>query len=255
MRMIARIGRVTGAAGRVQAWMDLVDEFGRVLFSEIDYIQEGRNADLLRQILRHRPRIKIPRVIWQYTGRKVLTLEYLPATKIDNLDELKQRRVDLRDLGNLLVECYLEQVLLSGFFHADPHAGNLAVDDQGRLVIYDFGVMGEISSRDQSAFAGCVQALVASDASKAAVHLEELGIVRQAAGNQPLVRTLSDLLACYRGKEILELDFARLEQDVDSLIADRALQLPPALACVVRAGSSIDGLARTLRPGFNYVPV
>jgi len=252
MRAIAKIAGMTGAGERAPAWMDLVDEFGRVLFAEIDYIQEGRNADRLRQSLRHRPRIKVPRVIWQYTGRKVLTLEYLPATKIDNLPELKRRRIDLRDLGNLLVECYLEQVLLCGFFHADPHAGNLAVDEQGRLIIYDFGVMGEISSQQKEAFAGCLRALVAGDANKAAVHLEELGIVRQAAGNEPLVRTLTDLLACYHGKEILDLDFARLEQDVDSLIAGRALQLPPSLACVVRAGSSVDGLARTLKPGFNF---
>ncbi len=255
MRIMAKIGGLLGTGERAQAWLDLTDEFGRVLFAEIDYIQEGRNADRLRKCLRYRPRVKIPRVIWQYTGRKVLTLEYLPATKIDNLAELKIRRVDRSDLANLLVDCYLEQVLLSGFFHGDPHAGNLAVDADGRLVIYDFGVMGEITGKQKAAFAGCVKALVAADADQAAFHLEELGIVRRGAYSQPLVRALSELLAFWRGKEILDLDLGALEKDVDSLIANRAFQLPPALACVLRAGSSVDGLARTLRPGFNFAQV
>lgn len=252
MRIFARAWRFLVRQQRDRAWLDLTDEFGRTLFTELDYIQEGRNADRLRKLMRYRTRIRVPRVCWRYTGRRVLTLEYLPATKIDDTEELKRRGLDLRDLGNLLVECYLEQVLLSGFFHADPHAGNLAVDESGHLVIYDFGVMGEISTAQQAAFAGLAQAALQMDRAKIVGNLQELGLISPGAPSELLVRSLSCLLDFCRGAEIAAADLRRLEKDIERLIAERAFNLPPGLSCVLRVGSGIDALARTLKPNFSF---
>lgn len=253
MRMLARTAACLGRSDRARAWLDLANEFGRTLFAEIDFIAEGRNADRLRRLLRHRPRVKVPRIWWSYTGRHVLALEYLPGTKIDNLPELRSRGLDLKDLANLLVDSYVEQVVSAGFFHADPHAGNLAVDAGGCLVIYDFGVVGELSPARQAAFQGCLEALASGRATLAVPHLKALGLVAEGAPSEPLERTLAALIDCWRGRDLVELDFSLIERDLESLLARHALRLPADLLCLLRTGSAIDGLARTLQPQFNFV--
>ena len=160
MRTFIRWGRRLKPDGEWDSWLALSDEFGRTLFSEIDYLQEGKNADRMRVALKDQERIRIPRVIWRHTGRHVLTLEHAPGIKIDQIGELKARGFELEVIGNELIYCYLEQVLIHGFFHADPHAGNLAIDDEGKIIIYDFGMMGEISAAQRMAIAGCVTSVI-----------------------------------------------------------------------------------------------
>ena len=253
LRLWIRIGRFLGLGQRAQSWLLLSDEFGRTLFSEIDFIEEGRNADKLRKILRGRPQIKVPRVYWKHTGRRVLTLEYLPGIKIDHVSQLQAQGLDLKELGNLLIECYLEQIVFHGFFHADPHAGNLAVDEAGNLIIYDFGMMGTVTQAQRRALAGCITAVVERNALKVANYLIDLGVVRQDARLEPIVRTLQPFIDYYGGKDILELDFRHLERDIDKVVEDQALRLPPTLAYLLRAGSALEGIARTLKPNFSFV--
>ncbi|MGH9552771.1 MAG: ABC1 kinase family protein, partial [Terriglobales bacterium] len=125
MRKLAHWGLLLKPEGQWQSWLELSDEFGRNLFQEINYLQEGRNADRIRTMLKNHPDIQIPRVYWKYTGRRVLTLEYLPGTKVDRVKELEAQGINRSKIGNQLVTVYLEMVLMHGFFHADPHAGNI----------------------------------------------------------------------------------------------------------------------------------
>lgn len=236
-----------------KGWFDLSDEFGRNLFSEVNYIQEGRNADKLRKILRDFDDVRIPRVFWKFTGRRVLTLEYLPGIKIDKKEELLQRNINLSKLGRQLVNCYLEQVLMHGFFHADPHAGNLAIGEDGRLVMYDFGMIGEISDEQRTAITGCISAVIKKDIEELVKNLSILGIIKPGANTSPMSRALQPFIDYYAGKEIRHLDFTDLEHDIDQIALDRSLCLPPSLAYLLRAGSTIEGLARTLQPNFSFV--
>lgn len=237
----------------IKTWLELSDEFGHTLFSEIDYLKEGRNADRLRRALRSRPEIRIPRVYWRYTGRHVLALEYIPGTKISQVEELKQKGFDLRMVGNMLINCYLEQFVLTGFFHADPHAGNLAIDEYGRLIIYDFGMMGEVSENDRRALLQCVMAVVRRDVDMITKSLTELGIVSPSASIESVNKAITPFIDYYAGRDIMQLDFEELEQEVDTIIAERSFRLPPNLAYLLRAGSSLEGIARTLQPDFSFV--
>ncbi|HEY9791146.1 MAG TPA: AarF/UbiB family protein, partial [Candidatus Obscuribacterales bacterium] len=237
----------------MQAWIELSDEFGHTLFSEIDYLKEGRNADRLRRAVRSKPHIRVPRVHWRYTGRHVLTLEYIPGIKISQVDELRARGFDLEQVGNMLVNCYLEQFVITGFFHADPHAGNLAIDDYGRLIIYDFGMMGQISETQRRALLQCVMAVVRRDAEHVTSSLMELGIVSKTAPAEAVSRAISPFIDYYAGRDIMELDFRHLETDIEKVVADRSFRLPADLAYLLRAGSSLEGIARTLKPDFSFV--
>lgn len=254
MRKVTQIGqRLFPKHADWKGWIDLSDEFGNNLFAEVNYIQEGRNADRLRKILRDFNDVRIPRVFWKYTGRRVLTLEYIPGVKVDKRELLVKRNVNLSRLAKQLVNCYLEQVLMHGFFHADPHAGNLAIDDEGRLVMYDFGMMGEISDEQRTAITGCISSVIKKDMDELVVHLAQLGIIKPGANTEPMTRALQPFIDYYAGKEIRHLDFTDLEHDIDQIALERSLCLPPSLAYLLRAGSTIEGLARTLQPNFSFV--
>lgn len=273
MRLFARLGNKFSAHGRqistwwrqargkkarsrelnFDAWIELSHEFGRTLFAEIDYLQEGRNADRLRKALHKHANIRIPRVIWKYTGRRVLTLEYIPGTKIDRIDELKSQGFNLEELGNMLINCYLEQFILTGFFHADPHAGNLAIDPYGNLIIYDFGMMGEITEEQKRGLSNLVHATVKKDGQDIARQLVNLGIVIPDADLEALARAVQPFIDYYGGQGLMELDFTHLEQDIENLVSKRSFRLPPSLAYLLRAGSTLEGIARTLKPDFSFI--
>ena len=221
-RSLIRWGRRIKPDGDWDGWLALSDEFGRSLFSEIDYLQEGKNADRMRINLRDSARIRIPRVIWKYTGRHVLAFEYAPGIKIDHINELKERNFDLVEIGNQLVYAYLEQVLIHGYFHADPHAGNLAIDDDGRIIIYDFGMVGEISEAQRLAIAGCVTSVIDKNGEDVAQYLVELGVLKADANKAPVVRTLSPFIDYYAGKSVHDLDLTNIERDIDQIALERA---------------------------------
>lgn len=253
MRLLARVGAVIYRKGNWSYWIELSDEFGRTVFNEINYIQEGRNADRVRTILRDHRQVRVPRVLWKLTGRRVLTLEYLPGVKADRIEELKKLGIDLPQIGNELVSCYLEQVLLHGFFHADPHAGNLSIDSNGNIIIYDFGMIGEITEAQRDAITGCIASVIQRDPKQLVTHLVSLGIIKPEANTEPLTRALQPFIEYYGGKEIRELDFTHLEQELDQIALEKALRFPPTLAYLLRAGSSLEGIARTLVPNFSFV--
>ncbi len=253
MRFIARIGPVIRPKQDWSGWLALSDEFGRTLFEEIDYLKEGRNADRIRQILKDQKTMRIPRVYWKLTGRKVLTLEYLPGVKIDNKIEIIKQGIDPVAIGNNLVSAYMEQVLMHGFFHADPHAGNLAVGPDGHIVIYDFGMVGEISQSQREAILGCIASVINVHPDELIKNLVTLGIVQEGAKQETMVRAVQPFIEYYKGKQIKELDFTDLEHDIDQIAMDRSLKLPPSLAYLLRTGSSLEGIARSLHPNFSFV--
>ncbi|CAN5244696.1 AarF/ABC1/UbiB kinase family protein [soil metagenome] len=253
MRLIAKYGPIIRPNQDWSGWLALSDEFGRTLFEEIDYIKEGRNADRIRQILKEQKTLRVPRVFWKLTGRKVLTLEYLPGVKIDNKEEIARQGIDPVAIGNNLVAAYMEQVLMHGFFHADPHAGNLAVGPDGRIVIYDFGMIGEISQSQREAILGCIAAVINVHPDELIKNLATLGIVKEGAKQKSMVRAVQPFIEYYKGKQIKELDFTDLEHDIDQIAMDRSLKLPPSLAYLLRTGSSLEGIARSLHPNFSFV--
>ncbi len=253
MRFVTRIGSVIRPTGDWDAWLSLSDEFGKTLFEELDYLQEGKNADRIRHMLKEHMDIRIPRVFWKYTGRRVLTLEYIPGIKVDQIEQLKDTGLDLVHIGNSLINAFMEQVLLHGFFHADPHSGNMAVDERGNIVLYDFGMISEISEEQRRAIFGCVIAVIKEDVVSLVKHMRTIGVIKENANSESIKKTLEPFLAYYQGKSIRDLDFTHLESEIDEIADARAITLPPTLAYLLRAGSSLEGIARTLDPNFSFV--
>jgi predicted unusual protein kinase regulating ubiquinone biosynthesis (AarF/ABC1/UbiB family) len=253
MRWFARFSKFLHLKGDWDTWLELSDEFGKTLFEEIDYIQEGRNADRLRHALRDRNDVIVPRIFWKYTGRRVITLEYLEGTKIDQVNRLEEQGFNLEKIGRTLIQCYMDQVLTYGFFHADPHAGNLAIAADGRIVVYDYGMMGEITPLQREALLGCIAAVVNRNTIELSQHLLTLGAIRKTANMAPIERALQPFIEYYSGRSIRDLDFSHLEKDIDEIAGQRALRLPPSLAYLIRTGATLEGIARILKPDFSFV--
>jgi predicted unusual protein kinase regulating ubiquinone biosynthesis (AarF/ABC1/UbiB family) len=253
MRWFAKFSKLLHLEGDWDSWLELSDEFGKTLFEEIDYIKEGRNADRIRFALRDHSEIVIPRVMWKHTSRRVITLEFIDGTKIDKIRDLSKAGYNLEKIGKQLIACYMDQVLSHGFFHADPHAGNLAVTSEGRIVIYDFGMVGEISNSQREALLGCISDVVNKNPAELTKHLLALGVIKQTANVAPIERALQPFIDYYSGRSVRDLDFSHLEKDIDQIAIERALRLPPTLAYLIRTGASLEGIARTLKPDFSFI--
>lgn len=128
----------------------IYQEFFELLFQEIDYIHEGKNADRFRENFKSYSRILVPTIYWQYTTKKILTLEYLPGIKVDDRASLEAQGIALDDIIQLGICSYLKQLLIDGFFQSDPHPGNMAVSLSGDLIFYDFGTMAEVKSASRN---------------------------------------------------------------------------------------------------------
>ena len=125
----------------------MVSEFSRVLQKELDYTKEARNIERFRYNFRNVENVKVPEVYWSFTTEKILTMEFLDGHKLSEIATLKQSKMDIAKIGNIAAHAFMKQVFEDGFFHADPHPGNLLVLKDGRLGIIDFGMMGRIDEK------------------------------------------------------------------------------------------------------------
>ena len=145
-RLIQLVNRLFPKANENADWEGMLHEFYATIFDEMDYAKEGRNAERFRNNFRSWKVIRVPKIFWSHTSSRVLTMEFIRGTKVIDLEGLRARRISPVKVNRLLVRCYLKQLLEDGFFHADPHPGNLLVMDSGHLAFFDFGMVGRITN-------------------------------------------------------------------------------------------------------------
>lgn len=238
-----------------KSWSNLIDEFGRTLFVEMDYLQEGRNASRLRNVLRPFPMIVIPRILWHYTTKFVITEEFCPGIKIDKLTLLSG--IDLKRLAKCLVEAYLVQILEYGYFHADPHAGNLAISTSGQLIIYDFGMMGYITGKQRIGLVKLISSIAENKISVFVDSLADLGFIsaNSTADKNYLQELIAPMWVRYHSPAGYEIDLSEVEREVDIFLLNRYFTLPPNLAYLIRMIVALEAIVRMLNPNLNFLRV
>ncbi len=147
LRSIARFMERFPRLVRGVDWQGTLNEFATVIFQEMDYVQEGQNAETFRRHFSKWREVYVPKIYWTHTSVRVLTMEYIGGSKVTDLEGLKARGINPPDVIKLIARTYLKQLLEDGFFHADPHPGNLRVMPDGRLAFFDFGMVGRITPR------------------------------------------------------------------------------------------------------------
>ncbi|KAF3784114.1 Uncharacterized protein EJ110_NYTH15564 [Nymphaea thermarum] len=270
--------------GAKRDWVAIYDECATVLYQEIDYSIEAANAQKFAENFKNMDYVKIPEIFWEYTTPQVLTMEYVPGIKINRIAAIDQLGVDRQRLGRYAVESYLEQILSHGFFHADPHPGNIAVDDVngGRLIFYDFGMMGSISPNIREGLLEAFYGIYEKDPDKVLQAMIQMGVLVPTGDMTAVRRTANfflnnfeERLAAQRKEREMattELGFkkplskeeriqkkkqrlAAIGEDLLSIAADQPFRFPATFTFVVRAFSVLDGIGKGLDPRFDITEI
>ncbi len=255
MQQIAGLLQKNKNWSRGRNWVEIAKECRKVLMKELDFNCEAQYAARFRQQFLDDENIEVPEVIWDMSSEKVLCLSYLEGTKISDLEKLASQKINLRKIAEIGAISYLKQLVNFGFFHADPHPGNLAVSSKGKLIFYDFGMMGNISSNLQTRLGSMVKAAALRDASSLVSQLQQAGLISKDINIGPVRRLVRLML-----KEALTPPFSpniieKLSGDLYELVYETPFQLPVDLIFVMRALSTFEGVGRMLDPEFNLVSV
>ena len=228
-------------------------EFAQVLYQEIDYVQEAINADRFRHNFRDHARILAPKVYPKYTTRKVLTMDYVPGIKINDRQSLEAIGINVKEINQLGICSYLKQLLQDGFFQADPHPGNMAVSPDGCLIFYDFGMMAEVKSIDKDQMVRTFFAVLRKDADQVIHTLTTMGLLEPVADMVPIRRVMGFVLERFIEKPIALQEFSQVKQEISALFAQQPFRLPAKMTFILKALTTLDGVARDLDPHYNLL--
>ena len=228
-------------------------EFFELLYLEIDYIHEGKNADRFRQNFQDYQRVAVPQVYWQYTTSQILTLEYLPGIKIDNRPALEASQIDTQAVIQLGITCYLKQLLEDGFFQSDPHPGNMAVSPRGDIIFYDFGTMAEVKTMAKDQMIKTFFAVLKNDTEEVVETLIYMGLIEPVADMTPVKRMIAFMLKEFRDKPVDVRAFEQITEEVYAIFEQQPFRLPPQMTFVVKSLTTLDGIARALDPQYNLL--
>ncbi|MEB3337297.1 MAG: AarF/ABC1/UbiB kinase family protein [Leptolyngbyaceae bacterium] len=236
-------------------WMGIYEECHKILYEEIDYLNEGSNADTFRRNFRLYDWVQVPRVYWRYTSSRVVTLEYLPGIKISHYEALEAAGIDRKLVANRGAEAYLQQVLNNGFFHADPHPGNIAVSPDGSLIFYDFGMMGRIQPLTRDKLMETLFGISQKDADRVVASLIDLGALSQVEDMGPVRRSIQYMLDHFMDKPFENQSVDAIIDDLYEVAYGRPFRFPATFTFVMRAFSTLQSVGKGLDPEFNFMEV
>lgn len=228
-------------------------EFFNLLYQEIDYVHEGKNAERFRDNFNGYPRVIVPEIYWQYTTKKVLTLEYLPGIKIDARSTLEACGLNPKEIIQLGICCFLKQMLQDGFFQSDPHPGNMAVSQDGSLIFYDFGTMTEIKSMAKDQMIKTFFAVLRRDADEVINTLTYMGLIEPVTDMVPLRRLIAFILDKFTEKPIELQEFEQMRSEIYLMFEQQPFRLPPQMTFILKSLTTLDGIARSLDPEYNLL--
>ena len=241
--------------GKGRDWLGIYDECCRILYEEIDYIHEGRNADAFRRNFRTQEWVQVPKVYWRYASPKVLTLEYLPGIKISHYEAIEAAGLDRKRLAELGARAYLMQLLNDGFFHADPHPGNLAVSPDGALIFYDFGMMGQVKLVTREKLLETFFGVAQKDGDRVVASLIELGALAPSDDMGPVRRSVQFMLDNFMDKPFENQSVSAISDDLYEIAYGQPFRFPATFTFVMRAFSTLEGVGKGLDPDFNFMEV
>ncbi|HEY6803440.1 MAG TPA: AarF/ABC1/UbiB kinase family protein [Pyrinomonadaceae bacterium] len=251
-RLVKLTNRFFPKANENADWEGMLHEFYATVFDELDYVKEGRNADRFRYNFRNWRAVRVPKVFWSHTSTRVLTLEFVRGTKVVDLEGLKARRISAVKVNRLLVRTYLKQLLEDGFFHADPHPGNLLVMDSGHLAFFDFGMVGRISNKLQTQMIDAFFHVVSRDVHGLGQDIIDLDFLKPGVDPETVRPVVERLFQSYLNLRLGDVNFKELTYDLAEVIYEYPFRLPANFTYVMRALMTLEGIAILTDPGFSF---
>ncbi len=252
------------AAGWLGPWLPLnlghdltmiVDEFGTKLFEEIDYINEARNAEKFANDFRDDLQVKVPGIYWRYTNTHVLTLEWINGFKLTQTNTIREAGLDPERIIQIGVTAGLQQLLEHGFFHADPHPGNLFAMPDGRMAYIDFGMMDQLHETTKETLVDALVHVVNKEYDELAKDFVNLGFLTPDTDIRPIIPALELVLENAIGKNVGEFNLKTITDHFSELMYEYPFRIPAQFALIIRSVVTQEGIALSLNPKFKLVEV
>lgn len=231
----------------------IMDEFANRIFEEMNYAYEGYNAERFKELYDYIEQIYIPTIYWEYTGRRVLTMEWISGIKLTNVQAIQDAGIEATSLVEIGVECSLRQLLESGFFHADPHPGNLLAMSDGRLAYLDFGMMSEIKPYQRYGLIQAVVHLVNRDFESLAQDYVQLDFLSEDTDLTPIIPALASVFENALGASVAELNFKSITDQMSEIMYEFPFQVPAYYALIIRSLVTLEGIAIGIDPNFKVL--
>lgn len=237
-----------------QPLVPLVDEFAARLFAELDYVQEGQNAERFRDLYKLVPRVKVPAIKWEATSRRVITMEWIEGVKLTDKVAMESAGLDVIDFVTIGVECTLRQLLEAGFFHADPHPGNLLATKSGDLVYLDFGMMSEAPASARYALIAHVVHLVNRDYLAMCMDYYALEFMDPSIDTTPIAPALADFFEdVLKDSTVSRLNFRTIVDGLGGVLFQYPFRVPAYYALILRSLTVLEGLALSADPKYKLL--
>jgi predicted unusual protein kinase regulating ubiquinone biosynthesis (AarF/ABC1/UbiB family) len=231
----------------------IADELATRIFEEMDYTQEGHNAERFAELYGHLPDIYVPRIYWRYTGRRVLTMEWISGTKLTQLDAIEEQGIDATHLIEVGVQCSLRQLLEHGFFHADPHPGNLLAMPDGKLAYLDFGMMSEVKPYQRYGLIEAIVHLVNRDFEGLGRDYVNLEFLSPDTDLTPIIPAFAEVFNEALGASVAEINIKSITDKLSALMYEYPFQVPAYYALIIRSLVTLEGIAIHVDPGFKVL--
>jgi predicted unusual protein kinase regulating ubiquinone biosynthesis (AarF/ABC1/UbiB family) len=231
----------------------LIDELGKRVFEEMDYINEADNAEKFGVLHQHNARIAVPAIYHEATSRRVLTMEWIDGVKLTNLEGVREMGIDPDDMVEVGVNCSLQQLLEHGFFHADPHPGNLLAMEDGRLCYLDFGMMSEVSRESRTGLIQAVVHLVNRNFGRLSKDFVTLGFLAEDVNLEPIVPAFEKVFSQALQAGVNRMDFKAVTDDMSGVMYKFPFRVPPYYALIIRSLVTLEGIALSVDPEFKIL--
>ena len=249
----SKLLKVTPVSGLVDL-EQVLDEMWTVAQQEMNYLTEAANLERFRKLNSEVAFATCPEVYPEYTTTSVLAMEFIDGVGIDDKEELLARGYDLEEIGTKLADNYIRQILEDGFFHADPHPGNIRVRE-GKIVWIDMGMMGTLGDRERKLIAQCILSMARSDIKGCVNAILKLGEFHKDVDKRQLTRDVQTMLDKYAAEELGSLDLSAVMNEVVELMKVHDASMPGGLSMLVRGIAAIEGVVEDLSPSIQIVKV
>ena len=231
----------------------ILDELGERVFEEMDYVNEGENAERFFQLYGHMKDVYVPKIYWEYTNRRVLTMEWINGIKLTQVKEIAALGINARYLVEVGVQCSLRQLLEHGFFHADPHPGNLLATYDGKLAYLDFGMMSEIQPPQRYGLIEAIVHVVNRDFDALATDYVKLDFLTEDVDLTPIIPAFARVFADAQGASVSDLNIKTITDDLSALMYEYPFRVPPYYALIIRSLVTLEGVAIYIDPSFKVL--
>ena len=231
--------------------LEIVEAFEKSIYKELDYTIEARSMDQFRNFYKNNSGFKVPKVYRALSTRKVLVQEFVSGCKITDTEQQREWGINPKRIAEKGLDIYLHQIFEKGYFHADPHPGNILIKPDGTIVLIDYGMIGKMTKRDKFAFSGIFIGMANKDARQMATSLKKLCINSDIPNMNALEYELEDLIEEYAYLDVEEMNMKDLTASLHRIIYDYKLTVPGSIFLILRTLVILEGIGKRIHPKFN----